>query len=187
MLLNIKLNHKNHDQLCDYNLVNKWKALLSELQQLIHWGRVTHICVSKLTTIGWDNGLPPDRRQAIIWTNAGFLLIGPLGTQFSETLSEILTFTFKKMRLNVSSATFWPFFLGLNVLRSYSQAITQDIYLVKNRIFLLCNGQIYRLFDKLIGNCLLRSLFLYIRKNDHWTQLLNMLKVHVCHRFLFPI
>ena len=33
---------------------------------LTHWGRVTHICVSKLTIIGSDNGLSPDRRQAII-------------------------------------------------------------------------------------------------------------------------
>ena len=38
-----------------------------------HWSRVTHICVSKLTTIGSDNGLSPGRRQAIIWTNAGII------------------------------------------------------------------------------------------------------------------
>ena len=56
---------------------------------LTHWGRVTHICVNKLTIIGSDNGLPPGRRQAIIWTNAGLLLIGPLGTNFSEILIEI--------------------------------------------------------------------------------------------------
>ena len=37
---------------------------------LTHWGRVTHICVGKLTIIGSDNGLAPGRRQAIIWTNA---------------------------------------------------------------------------------------------------------------------
>ena len=83
---------------------------------LTHWGRVTHICVSKLTIIGSDNGLSPDRRQAIIWTNAGLLLIGPLGTNVSEILIEILTFSFKKMRLKVSSAKRRPFCLGLNVL-----------------------------------------------------------------------
>ena len=33
---------------------------------LTHWGRVTHICVSKLTIIGSDNGLSPGRCQAII-------------------------------------------------------------------------------------------------------------------------
>ena len=73
------------------------------------------ICVSKLTIIGSDNGLSPDRRQAITWTNAGLLLIGPLGTNFSEILIEILTFSFKKRRLKVSSAKRRPFCLGLNV------------------------------------------------------------------------
>ena len=48
---------------------------------LTHWGRVTHICVSKLTIIGSDNGLSPN---------------------FSETLIVILTFSFKKMRMKVS-------------------------------------------------------------------------------------
>ena len=33
---------------------------------LTHCGRVTHICVVKLTTIGSDDGLSPGRRQAII-------------------------------------------------------------------------------------------------------------------------
>ena len=56
---------------------------------LTHWGWVTHICVGKLTMISSDNGLSPDRRQAIILTNAGILLIGPLGTNFSEILIEI--------------------------------------------------------------------------------------------------
>ena len=55
---------------------------------LTHWGRVTHICVNKLTIIGSDNGLSPGRRQAIIWTNAGILLFGPVGTNISEILIE---------------------------------------------------------------------------------------------------
>ena len=84
---------------------------------LTHWGRVTHICVGKLTIIGSDNGLSPDRHQAIIWTNDGILLIGPVGTNFSEILIEILTFSFKKMRLKVSSVKRRPFCLGLNVLK----------------------------------------------------------------------
>ena len=56
---------------------------------LTHWGRETHIYVGKLTIIGSDNGLSPERRQAIILTNAGILLIGPLGTNFSEILIAI--------------------------------------------------------------------------------------------------
>ena len=58
--------------------------------------------ISKLTIIGSDNGLLPGRRQAIIWTNAGILLIGPLGTNFSEILIKIHTFPFKKMHLQRS-------------------------------------------------------------------------------------
>ena len=77
---------------------------------------MTHLCVGKLTTIGPDNGLSPVRRQAIIWTNAGISLIGPLGTNFSEILIAIHTFSFKKMHPKLSSAKWRPFFLGLNVL-----------------------------------------------------------------------
>ena len=83
--------------------------LFSGLNVLTHWGRVTHMCVSDLTIIGSDNGLSPGRRQAIIRTNAGILLIRPLGTNFSEILIEILIFSFKKMRLKVSSAKMRPF------------------------------------------------------------------------------
>ena len=72
---------------------------------------MTHICVSKQTTIGSDNGLSPGRRQAIIWTNAGVLLIGTLGTNVSEILIEIRIFSFKKMGSNVSSAKCRPFCL----------------------------------------------------------------------------
>ena len=63
---------------------------------------MTHICVSDLTIIGSDNGLSPVRRQAIIRTNAGILLIRPLGTNFSEILIEIIIFSFTKIRLKVS-------------------------------------------------------------------------------------
>ena len=84
---------------------------------LTHWGQVMHICVSRLTIIGSDNGLSPDRCLAIIWTNAGLLLIGPLETNFSENLIEIHTFSFKKMLLKMSPAEWPPFHLGLNVLR----------------------------------------------------------------------
>ena len=87
---------------------------------LSHWGRVTHICVGNLTIIGSDNGLSPSRRQAIIWTNAGILLIGSLGTNFSETLIGIQTFSYKKMHLKVPSAKWLPFCLGLNVLNQAS-------------------------------------------------------------------
>ena len=77
---------------------------------------MTHKCVCKLTIIASDDGLSPGRRQAIIWTNAGILLIEPLGTNFSEILIGIQIFSFKKMHLKMSSAKWRPFCLGLNVL-----------------------------------------------------------------------
>ena len=86
------------------------------MQCLTHWGRVTHIRVGKLTNIGSDNGLSPGRHQAIIWTNVGKVLIGPLGTNFGEILIRIETFSFRKKHLKISSAKWRPFCLGLNVL-----------------------------------------------------------------------
>ena len=68
----------------------------SAAMSLTHWGQVTHICVGTNTNIGSDNGLSPGRRQAIIWTNAGILLIGPLRTNLSWILSEIHTFHSRK-------------------------------------------------------------------------------------------
>ena len=53
---------------------------------------MTHICVGNLTVIG----LSPGRRQAIIWTNDGILLIRTLGTNFSEILIKIQNFSFKR-------------------------------------------------------------------------------------------
>ena len=81
---------------------------------LTHWGRVTHICVSKLTIVGSNNGLSPGRRQVIIWTTAEILLIGVHGN--SEISIDIQTFSFKKMHLKMSSGNWWPLCLGLNVL-----------------------------------------------------------------------
>ena len=69
-----------------------------------------------LTIIASDYGLSPVRPQAIIWTNAGILLIGPLRTNFNEILIGIQILSFKKMHLKTSSGKWWPFCLSLNVL-----------------------------------------------------------------------
>ena len=95
--------------------ISDHRQLHQLLDSLTHWGRVTQICVSKLTIIGPDNGLSPGRRQAIIWNNAGIFLIGPSGTNFSENLIGIQTFSFKKMHFKMSSAKCRPFCRDLNV------------------------------------------------------------------------
>ena len=126
-----------------------WSRQPRVFRRLTHWGRVTHICVGKLTIIASDNGLSPGRRQAIIWTNDGILLIGPMGTNFSEMLIEINTFSFKKMSLKVSSAKWRPFSLGLNVLsRSCYCCFLPRGNSVGCCIFIICWSQPWALFYK---------------------------------------
>ena len=81
------------------------------LVPLTHWDLVRHkdLCVTNLTIIVADNGLSPGRRQNIIWTYAKILLTGPLGTEFSEVLVKIGSFSFKEMHLKMSSGNWRPF------------------------------------------------------------------------------
>ena len=92
---------------------------------LTHWGWVTNICVSKLGHhwFRYNNGLSSDRPQAIIRTNAGIMLIEPLRTNFSELFIQILTFSFNKIHLKVSSVKWPPFCLSLNVFITIKQPI----------------------------------------------------------------
>ena len=111
------------------------------MQHLTHWGRVTHICVGNLTIIVSENGLSPGRHQAIIWTNAGILFIGPIGTNFSEILIRIQTFSFKKMHLKMSSAKWRRFCLCHNVLKGYQIE-------VKTKWLAFCQWHFQRYFIK---------------------------------------
>ena len=89
-----------------------------------------------LTIIASDNGLSPGRRQAIIWTNAGILLIRTLGTNFREILGEIHSFSFSKMHLKMSYAKWRLFGLGLNELKEESIRIHKNPLPVKIVIIL---------------------------------------------------
>ena len=100
-----------------------------------YWGRVRHICVSKLTIIGSDNGVSPGRRQAIIWTNAGILLIGSFGTNSSEISIAIYTFSFKEMHFKMSSAIWRPSCLDLNeLIRRPSVKATVNLHQINTHI-----------------------------------------------------
>ena len=133
---------------------------------LTHWGRVTQICVSKLTIIGSDNGLSPSRRQAIIWTNAGILLIGPLGTNFCEILIEIQTFSLKKMRLKISSAKCCPLRLGLNMLIHSSPKVMAVFLFLIFENFLI--GGMFSILETIKTD---RSTL--ILQNKNWCQMIN--------------
>ena len=82
---------------------------------LIHWDRVKHICATNLGHRWFRWWLVAWRRQAIICTNDGLLLIWPLGTNFVENLIGIYPFSLEKMHLKMSSVRNWPLCLGLNV------------------------------------------------------------------------
>ena len=96
---------------------------------------MTHICVGNITIVGSDIGLPPERRQAIIWTNAGILFMGLLGIYFYEILVKILTFLFKKMRLRVFSVIWRSFCLGLNV----SKVTASQRWLLLHQFLAICD------------------------------------------------
>ena len=142
-------------------LVHSQEMLLLDMG-LTHWDRATHICVSKLTIIGSDNGLSPGRCQAIIWTNAGILLIGPLGTHFSEMLSEIHAFSFKKMYLKMSSGQWCPFCLGPNelmachnnyarILRYVEFSLYESLLIIAYRAILLADNNKQIKFEKYLN------------------------------------
>ena len=136
---------------------------------------MTHICVSKLTIIASDNGLSPGRRQAIIWTNAGILLIGSLGTNFNEILIQIHIISFKKMHLKMSSGKQQPSCLGLNVLTLLdSQASVFHNEGFRLWMIDINNTDIYRWFLKTFHTYRVNYgwAWLYIMSNmtSHWKQ-----------------
>ena len=98
----------------------KWWPFHHSLNVLTHWGRVAHICISKLSIIVSDNGT---------------LLIGPLGTNFNEILIEkFIHFHSLKIHLKISSGKWRPFCLGLNVLKQHASVsehpvVTQGVCL----------------------------------------------------------
>ena len=109
--------------LLNYQGTNKSSITLSSASfadqvhtNLTNWGWMTHICIDNQTTIGSDIGLSPGWCQAIIWTNAGKMLIGILPTHFCKILIKIHTFSFKMKML---SAKWLPFCLSLNMLGSW--------------------------------------------------------------------
>ena len=96
-----------------------------------------YVCISKLTIIGSDNGLLPGRHQAIIWTSAGILSIGPLWTNFSEMSIKIQTFSLKKLCLKMSSVMCCQFCLSLNVLNQI-----RLFELTKDTLYLILTGKL---------------------------------------------
>ena len=162
---------------------------------------MTHIYASVIwVSIGSDNGLSPDRCQAIIWTNAGILLIWPLGTTLSETSIVVYISSFKEMHLKMLSVKCHPFFLSLNVLGiNQRKQRTSDIMPIQNslnfadNIFKCLNEDIWistkmslkynpkKLFDKLWLIPLLVGwhwAHIGLKKKSYWVEILSHSKVN---------
>ena len=114
---------------------------VTSIVRLTHWGRVTHICVNKLTTISSDNGLPPGRRQAIIWTSAGILLTS-FDAWGQNSMKYQSKFIYSHSRKCIWTAKCRPFCPSLNVLRVFETA-SSFIYQT-NPINTLMNLTFYR-------------------------------------------
>ena len=81
-------------------ILNRWHTSNHPLQ---HVRFCIHASVNWVI-ISTGNGLALVRRQAITWTYASLLSIGLLGMDYCELWIGILSFSFKKRHLNMSSA-----------------------------------------------------------------------------------
>ena len=92
-----------------YSAKYAWATpVVKKLIGLTHRPLVPYMCVIELDSIVLGNGLPPDRRQIITWTNTGWLSTGPLGTHFSDIRIKIQNFSFKKLHMKMLSSKWRP-------------------------------------------------------------------------------
>ena len=95
----------HHDVNFTFSLCDSLKGLYMETECLIWLHKLPRFSgFNSLKPNDADNGLLPVQWQAIIWTKAGLLSNGPLGTHYSEILIKIQMFSFKKIHLKMSSA-----------------------------------------------------------------------------------
>ena len=84
ILVNNNTN-KNDDYNNDNTIINKGD---DDTKVLTHWGRATHICVGKLSTIGSDNGLSPGQAPSHYlihcWNNVNWTLGNKLQWNFNR-------------------------------------------------------------------------------------------------------
>ena len=117
-------------------------------------------------------------------------LIQTLGTNCCEVLSEISTFSFKKMHLKMSSGKWPPFCLGLNVLNIFiiqSFEIQTFSFKQLHLNMLFANIQPFwlthwplRWGDMVVSSK--RNLWIHVEDEVHEYFLWNCWKVNECHR-----
>ena len=104
-------------------------------------GHSTRAVKGNYTKLYLKNSLSPGWSQAFIWTDAEILLIGPLGSNCTEIVIEIITLSFKKIRFKVSSMKRRPFCIGLNVLNNCDDffiVATHGVQSVQLLVYIIC-------------------------------------------------
>ena len=79
---------------------------------------MTHICISKLTIIGSDNGLSPGRRLSHYLNQWRNIVNWTLKKKLQWNFNQNSKFSFKKIQLKMTSVKWRPFCLSLIVLTS---------------------------------------------------------------------
>ena len=117
-----------------YKYIDKWLEAVKIILKLLNWQGMMVMTLFVLLSLGGASGFSFMWAICVaifpvyltdwgwvthIWTNAGILLIGPLGTNFSEISIGIQTFSVTKMHLKMSSAKWRPISLYLSVLTQY--------------------------------------------------------------------
>ena len=109
----------NPHEFLSYNYFSKkvqwWKLFWCIYASVKHTNNASH------------NSLSPDQCQSFIWTNAGILLIGSLGTNFNEIVIKIHVFLFKRIHLKMLAGKWGQFCLSFNVLNANLQFWCHDM------------------------------------------------------------
>ena len=103
------------------NYTFTWLPYLPVANVLTHWGRVTHICVSKLNSIGSDNALSPSHHLNRCWNIVNLTLGNKLPW---NVYRNSYIFIKKNLYLKMSSGKWRPFCPGLNVLMPPTTAVS---------------------------------------------------------------
>ena len=123
-------------------MLNQYQGIIHTakpyLDGLTHWGRVTHICVSKLAIIGSDNGLSPSATihyQNQWWNNVNWTTRNKLQWNFngnSYTVREITKSSSTFSATNISSNIVWLLQLHDTIqTKSYFGTKFSSIYFAK--------------------------------------------------------
>ena len=108
---------------------------------LTHWGRVTHICVSKLTIIGSDNGLSPGRRHYLNqwWNIVNWTLGNKLRWNFNRNWNIFIQENaFENIVWKMASILSWP-----QCVKTSQTPISISIYLWNGASGLwICNNSL---------------------------------------------